>query len=326
MLKIRTTSMSRAGALAALPALALLASGPAGSQELQRIRVAGPANDGFRALYYGVRSGIFRRYGLDVQPLIVNSGAAGTAALVGGSAEVAYTNIVTVIQGHRRGIAMRIIAPATLYSTERPSSTGTLVLTNSAVKSGRDLNGKILGTLALGDLNAVATLAWIDQTGGDSKSVRLIEVPSSAVVAFLEENRADAVTAIEPGLSQALATGKVRAVTRPLDAIAKRFQAGAYVVMAGEADKIPDAMSRFARALHESQLYTNSHFAETVDLVASYSGVAPDVIARSTRMIDPEFVDPRNIQPVIDLLAKYGQLEKAFPAEDIIATAAMKAR
>lgn len=304
----------------------LVASDMGRAQELPRIRVAGPANDGFRALYYGVRSGIFRRYGLDVQPIIVNSGAAGTAALVGGSAEVSYTNIVTVIQAHRRGIAMRIIAPATLYSSERPSSSATLVLNNSPIKTGRDLTGKVLGTLALADLNAVATLAWIDQTGGDSKAVRLIEVPSSAAVAFLEEGRADAVTAIEPGVSLALATGKVRLLTRPFDSIAKRFQAGAYAVIATEADKNPDAMSRFARALHEAQLYTNSHLPETVDLVASYSGVAPDVIARSTRMIDPEYVEARNIQPVIDVLAKYGQLDKPFPAEDIISSAAMKPR
>ncbi len=259
-----------------------------------------------------------------MQPTIVGSGAAGTAALVGGSAEVAYTNVVTVIQGHRRGIPMRILAPATLYVSERSSSSAMLVLKDSPVKTGRDLKGKTHGTLALADINAVATQAWIDTTGGDSKTVRLIEVPGSAVVAFLEEGRADAVTAIEPGVSQAVATGKVRVVARPFDAIGKRFEAGAYAVMDAQIERNGDALTRFARGLHEAQAYTNTHLAETVDLVASYSGVAPEVIARSARMIDPEYVEARNLQPVIDVLAKYGQLDRTFPADEIISSAALK--
>jgi NitT/TauT family transport system substrate-binding protein len=312
--------------LAALPALAVLGPRCVAAQEFAVVRVVGPANDGFRPVYYGVRSGIFRRAGVDVQPTIVGSGAAGTAALVGGSADVAYTNVVTVIQGHRRGVPMRILAPATLYVSERSSSSATLVLKNSPIKTGRDLNGKVLGTLALSDINAVATQAWIDATGGNSKSVRLIEVPGAAVVAFLEDGRADAVTAIEPGVSQAVASGKVRIVTRPFDAIAPRFESGAYAVMDAQIERNADALSRFARGLHEAQAYTNTHLAETVDLVASYSGVAPEVIARSVRMIDPEFVEARNLQPVIDVLARYGQLDKAFPAEEIISSAALRPR
>ncbi len=168
---------TRRAVLAALSALSAVRPRAGASQDLPVVRVVGPANDGFRPVYYGVRSGIFRRAGVDVQPTIVGSGAAGTAALVGGSAEVSYTNIVTVIQAHRRGVPMRIIAPATLYVSDRSSSSATLVLKDSPIKTGRDLNGKVLGTLALADINAVATQAWIDETGGDSKSVRMIEVP-----------------------------------------------------------------------------------------------------------------------------------------------------
>jgi NitT/TauT family transport system substrate-binding protein len=320
----RPVRATRRAALAALPALVLGARAAARAQTPASIRVVGPPNDGFRAAFYGVRAGIFRRYGLDVQTIVLNNGAAAAAALIGGSAEVAYTNIVTVIQAYRRGIPIRVLSPATLFSSDRPSSSGMLVLKDSPVKSGRDLTGKVLGTLALGDLNAVASLAWVDQTGGDSKAVKLIEVPPSAAVAFLEDARADAVTTIEPGVSQALASGKVRLLTRPFDAIAKRFQGGAYAVLTPETDKNPDAMTRFARGLREAQLYTNSHLAETVDLVASYSGASPNVIARSVRMIDPEFVDTRDIQPVIDVLAKYGQLDRAFPAEEIVSSAALR--
>lgn len=316
---------TRRAVLAALPGAIFLARGPAAAQTPVRIRVAGPANDGFRALYYGVQAGVFRRYGLDVEPVIVTSGAAAVAALVGGSAEIAYTNIITVVQAYRRGIPMRIVAPATLYTSDTPSSSAVLARVDAPIKSGRDLDGKILGTIALADFNAIATLAWVDRTGGDSKTVKLLEIPGSAMLAALEDRRIDAAVANEPIVSQAVASGKVRIVTRPFDSIAKRFESGAYVGL-GPDSRNADAFARFARAMHESQLYTNAHLAETVGLVASYSGVAPDVIAHSIRMIDPEYVDPKLIQPVIDVLAKYGQLDKPFPAQEIISSVALKPR
>jgi len=43
-------------------------------------------------------------------------------------------------------------------------------------------------------------------------------------------------------------------------------------------------------------------------MVAAYSGVAPEVIAKMSRFVDPEYVEPQNLQPVIDLLAKYGTI------------------
>src|SRR5579875_3703679 len=149
----------------------LLTASTANGQTLKVIRVVGPPNDGYKAVYYGVRAGIFRKYGLDVQPSIVAPGA------------------------------MLFVAH---------SPTMTLVLRDSPIRTGRDMNGKTLGSSSLRDINSAATLAWIDKTGGDSKTVRVVEVPASAGAAFLEEHRVDAVTLNEPAVSQALATGKVR--------------------------------------------------------------------------------------------------------------------
>ena len=84
-------------------------------------------------------------------------------------------------------------------------------------------------------------------------------------------------------------------------------------------------MVRFGKAMHDSIVYTNNHLPETVDLVASFSGIEPALVAKSIRAIDPEYVDPRNIQPMIDTAVKYGLIDRAFSADDIIATTASRA-
>ncbi len=293
-----------------------------GQSALTVIRAVGPPNDGYKAVYYAQKSGIFKKYGLDVQTSIVASGAAAAAALSGGAADVAYTNILTLVQAHTHNVPMTFVAPGNLQVTGK-SQTDILVLSDSPIKSGKDLLGKTLGSASLRDINAAASLAWIDKTGGDSKTLKVVEVPASAGAAFLEEHRADAVTLNEPAVSLAVATGKIRILAAPYDAVGTGMTAG-FAAMEPYVAANRDAMDRFAKAMHESSVYTNAHPADTVDIVAAYSGVAPDVVAKSVRFNDAEYLEPRYLQPMIDLCARYQLIDKDFPAAEVIASVAVK--
>lgn len=301
-----------------------LLGGRAVAQERRVLRAAGPPNDGFKAMYYGQRSGIFAKYGLDVQITSVNNGAAAAAALIGGAVDVVMTNILALIQAHRRGVPMTLLAANSLDTAEKPNMY-LLVRKDAPIHSGRDLNGKTVALPGLSDIGGFGTKAWIDRSGGDSRTVRFLEVGTAALVAALLQGRADAATITEPFASQGLATGGLRIVTAPLDAIAPRFEAGAYAVMEPFVAQNLDAMHQLALGLHEAVVYCNSHLAETADLVASYSGATLEVIAKMNRFIDPEYVDVRLIQPVIDAAAKYGAVDQAFPASELISAAALRA-
>jgi ABC-type nitrate/sulfonate/bicarbonate transport system substrate-binding protein len=89
------TQFSRAAVLAA--AAAALLPLRVGAQALDRLRIVGPPNDGYKAVYYGVESGLFRRYGVTVEPSIVASGAAAAAAVIGDSADLCRTHTLTLI-------------------------------------------------------------------------------------------------------------------------------------------------------------------------------------------------------------------------------------
>jgi NitT/TauT family transport system substrate-binding protein len=287
------------------------------------IRVAGPPNEGYKDVYYAVQAGLFAKLGLDVQPRIVNGGAVALAGLAGGSYDVAYTNLVPVLQAHQHGLAFQIVAPSTMFMSDRVQN-AMLVAKGSPLRTAHDLNGKTIGTQSLQDLNSVAMRAWIDKNGGDSSTVHVLEVPSAAAVAALTSHRIDAMALSEPLLGEALETGKVRIFAKPQSAIADQFQAQAFVSMSDFVTQHPDVMARFARAMHESAIYNNAHMADTVGLVSSFTAIPPDVVAHSVRAIDGEYVAPRYIQPLIDAAAKYGMIPKAFPAEDIISPAALK--
>ncbi len=316
--------MNRKALIAGIGASTVALRRGAIAQNMPVLRVIGPPIDAMKSVYYGVKAGIFKKYGLDVQPSILANGAAATAALVGGAAEVSFSNSLTLFQAHARGIPIRFIAPSILLTSDH-ATTQTVVKSSSAIKSGRDLVGKTIGSSSVKDMNAVATFAWIDMTGGDAKNVKMIEVPATSAAAMLEEGRVDAVTLNEPAVGAALASGKARTIAKPYDAIAKRLQAGGFAAMDAYVEKNTDMMKRFVRALHEAQVYTNAHPADTAPIVAAFSGIPADVVAHSVRMIDPEYLEVRNLQPLIEAMVKYGALEAPFNAADVISPIALKA-
>lgn len=311
----------------AMTCLLLLSAGvrPSVGQQFTTIRVSGPPLDAFKAAYYANTSGIFRKYGLTVDITIASSGNAAMAALSGGSVDIAFTNLLPVMQAYLRGIHFVVVAPAGWYLSEKPQ-VALVVKIDSPLRTGHDLNGKTIASSAVKDLNAVTTMAWMDQNGGDSRTLRVIELPSSAIFAALQEGRIDAAPLATPFMDQALASGTMRVLAKPYDTIGKRFEIAGYVGTADFVDRNADTMGRFAQAMHESILYTNVHMAETAALVASYSGVEASTVAKAVRATDPEYVEARYIQPIIDIASKYGLLERRFEAEEIISSVAVKPR
>jgi NitT/TauT family transport system substrate-binding protein len=293
------------------------------AQELPTIRVGTLLVDTSKTVYYGIRSGLFHSHGINVIAVIEPSGSAGLSAVVGGSLDVMLASLPPIFQGYLRGVPFQVVAPAQEYVTEAPNAL-LLVQKSSSINTARDLNGKRLGVLALSDLNSAAARAWVDQNGGDSNSISMAEVPNSAMLSALDTGRVDAIVVLNPFGDAALATGRARILGKPFDAIAKHFEAGAWASTSDNVAKNFDAMRRFARAMHEATVYANKHHRETVDLVASYTGIDRDVILHSTRSIDPEYFDIPNMQPLMDACVKYKLIDKPFPIRDLISPVALQ--
>jgi NitT/TauT family transport system substrate-binding protein len=164
--------------------------------------------------------------------------------------------------------------------------------------------------------------AWIDQHGGDSQSVRVIEVPYPALIAAVDEGRIAMATMIQPILSAALASGKVRMFAKTYDAIAPRFYITTWMTRTSFASDSPEVCRRFAAAVREANAYANAHRPETAALLAPFSGMQLDTILHGGRdTFAATAIDAAEIQPVVDAAVKYKVLTTRFDAKDMIAPA-----
>jgi NitT/TauT family transport system substrate-binding protein len=288
---------------------------PASSQSaLIPVHLGVTPNDDMVSVVYAQKTGMFEKAGLDVTIEKASSGAAIAAAVVAGSYDIGKTSITPMFDAHERGLPFVLIAPAAIYEAKSPY--GGLV-SAIALRTGKDLDGKIIGSNSGNDIGTLGIKAWMAKTGGDPAGLKHVEIPLSAVPAAIEQHRIDGGEMVYPPLFAALEGGKLH-LTPTLSAIAPAFLFSVWFTTKDYSARHPDVVKTFARVVATAAAYTNSHPAETVKLLADFTGVSADDIARMPRVRNGSSLTPELIQPVIDAAVKYGTTKATFPAADLI--------
>jgi NitT/TauT family transport system substrate-binding protein len=307
----RRALVSSAAALAVLPGL------PLGAQEMHHIRTGGVPEESVIAALWAKQSGIFRHYGLDVDIESQRSGSVVAAAVAGGSYQIGKSSMIALIVAHSKNIPFVLIAPAGMYIAAHPHI-DMLVRADSPYQKASDLNGKVVAVSSLNDLYTVSTKAWVDDHGGDSSTLKLVEIPNDSVGPALATGRIDAAGVATPQLQQDRDAGGVRSIGHPYDAIAPVFTFGAWFTTRDYLAKNRDICTGFARAIRDASEYVNAHQQQTIDPLAKFTGIDIQTIARMPRARMGTSMDPKLFQPTIDACARYKLIPASFKAEEFI--------
>lgn len=303
---------------AALAAVVLaLSSASMAQSNLTTIRFVAAPSDDLVPFWYAQSTGMFRAAGLNVETSSVSTGAVVTQAVIGGAADIGRTSPQVLIAAHIRGIPLVVVAPGAIHRQNAQGNAAIIVAANSPLKSALDLQGKTVSCTAIGDVGYLGLRALIDAQGGDSSTVKWIEIPIPAVAAAIEAGRIDAGLSTEPFMTRDTTAGKVRVLVDMLNGYPGTIMQGAYFAMRSFADGNADAVERFARVLRQASVYTNAHVAETLPLLVANTGLDPETAAKMHRTTMALTLDPAEFQPLIDVAAKYKQIPQRFDARDI---------
>jgi NitT/TauT family transport system substrate-binding protein len=268
-------------------------------------------------VYYGIKSGIFGRAGLDLELVGTSSGSAAVTAMIAGTYQLAKTSLLSVFSAHLRAIPITIVAPEFTYNARSPFAL-LQVASDSSLHSAGDLSGKTIGVPALGDLNTLATRAWVDKGGGDWKSLKFVEMPNAVMEAALQQKRIDAAMMQPPQLDASIAAGTTRTIGDGYGAIAPGFLVGAFVARADWVAQHADVARKFARGVAEAGAYVNAHETETLPLVAELTKIPAAQTAKMHRSFNATGpLDPNTVQVLIDATVKYDLLPRTFSAREI---------
>jgi NitT/TauT family transport system substrate-binding protein len=312
-------NISRTEALGCLVGSTIAAAIPdqALSQTLTPLRVGGGIDDGLTPLLYAMRAGLFKKAGLDIQLTSSQSGTALAAAVAGGGIDIAKSSLMSLISAYSRGVRFKLVAGAAQYLTSAPTDL-LCVMKNSPLKTLADASGKIVAVTTLKGNDMMGTCALIDKSGGDSASLKFVEMPFPAMFPALEGGRADIASISVPTLANVLASGKVRTFGDPYSGIASRILTAGWFASADYVRQNMSIVQRFGSVMHDANAYCNAHHAETVPILAAYSHIDPQIIATMNRLTNAPDIDVQDIQPLIDTAAKYKYIDAAFAAKELL--------
>jgi NitT/TauT family transport system substrate-binding protein len=297
----RARLIAATGALALAPRLVRAQAAP--------IRLGAANNEPNAYAFFAKDAGFFDKVGLPVDISIMQNGAAIGAAIAGGSLDIGMSSPFVFMNARRHGLPYTVIAPGALYESTDPNG-ALVVLPNSPVRAAKDLDGATIGGITVGAMDELAIRSWIDQNGGDAKTVKVIEVPSSSMVAAMEQGRLGAALLPEPQLTAA--GNRVRQIGRGYDAIAKTLMISVWFTTYAWAEKHADEQRKFADAMSQTAVWAAANRVAAAKILEKWTKIqVPEIHTISARRYDPAL-----IQPICDAALKYKMIDSPMNAKD----------
>jgi ABC-type nitrate/sulfonate/bicarbonate transport system substrate-binding protein len=266
--------------------------------------------------YYAKENGFFEKAGLDVDIIPSASTGAIASAVVSGTYDIAYSTVSTLATAHARGLPFTIIAPAGVINGSKAIG-GIVVGMNSTIATPKDLNGKTFGTSGLNTLAEYLPRAWVDKNGGDSTTMKFVEIPFPQIADAIAAGRIDAGYLVEPFIILAKRHGTARFLATGDDAIAPVYLASAWYTTATWAKEHPEIVGRFVAAMADAGRWANANPAKVIPIIANHLKADPAITAAAPRTEFTDRLVAAQIQPWIDVTAKYAKFP-SFPSTELV--------
>src|SRR6266576_3507483 len=147
-------------------------------RSLQAAEYLRAASGGFTTAIHAVlwaayEEKIFKKYGLDVEYLALNSGRLGMQMLLSDDVQTLFSTGVTVVTTNLQKADLAIIAGGLNFFP-------TKLIVRPEVKRAADLKGKVLAVGGFGAANHMALLVALEKLGVNPKDVTVIQVGGAA--------------------------------------------------------------------------------------------------------------------------------------------------
>lgn len=291
---------------------------PSQAQSTAAIRLGTVGVEEAAVVYYAQEKGFFKQAGLDVTSSTFANGGSVSQALLGGALDIGVTNSGSLSSAHARGLPMVLIQCGALYTQASPIAY-LVVGPSTGIKSVKDLGGKTIAVSTLRDMIQASTMSCIDANGGDSKTVSFVELPPAAQSAAIAQGRVHGGVLVEPIYTQ----NKANLVTlgRVYEAVNKKqpFQTLGVVGNKNWVDNNGALARRISFAIRAAARWANRNHAECNPLLAQYTKISESVIAAYPRIAFAESNSSTLVQPVVDMLNRFGFLPQGFDAASVFA-------
>jgi ABC-type nitrate/sulfonate/bicarbonate transport system substrate-binding protein len=261
-------------------------------------------------LYLGIKKGFFKEQNLTVNPKLAEGGAAITPAVLSGDFQIGFSNNISLLIASSKGLPVQVISQGVLAGTDKSKAwADLLVLKDSGIRSGKDLEGKTIAVNTLKNICEVTIKASLEKQGVDVNTLKFIEVPFPDMNAALDAKRVDGACVVEPFVSQGKA-GKARGIDPFYVNTAPDLSVATYFTSKQYAAQNKDVVDRFVKGINKSLDYAQSHPDETRAVLTEYTPIPPEAAKAIKLPVWRSELNQDTIKLLSTLSKKYGLIEK----------------
>lgn len=274
--------------------------------------------------------GFFKKRGLNAELVRFESGPDMGTALLGGSIQIGMIGTPGLINAAVAG--RPLVAIVDNGSNVGGSKgyeyyTGLVVLDNSPIKDIGDLKGKKIAVNVLKANSEAQTvmqlLRWNkehpDRKLDLTKDIQFITLPFGSMLVAMEQNRVDAVSIIEPFMTQLTEKHKVRVIA-PVSYAMPNWPVSFGIVRLDYGEKNVDVLEKYRDAWFEAVDWIQSNQVEARSFIPKYTGVPADI---AKQIVLPNWskdikTTERATQKVMDGMLDGGMIQQKAVLDKII--------
>jgi NitT/TauT family transport system substrate-binding protein len=247
----------------------------------------------------------FKDSGLGITQKSVNSGAVAIPLLLNGQLQFSEADSVGALTAISKGVPIVIVGAVTSGgATPQTDNTGVLVKAHGPVNSAAGLSGKTVAVNAIGGSAELSAESAIDKLGGNSQSVKFVEIPPASMVAAVQNGTvAAAVTSAVDGQAAGL-----RVLFSPLAAGMPSAPLIVWITSRAYATSHQAIVSEFAKATAQADTYLAAHpdVVRQITVDTSTTKVSP-ALAKELVLAQflPATVQKTALQMVVNVMEKY---------------------
>lgn len=266
---------------------------------------------------YAQDLGLYKKYGLDVEVTVFQTGPAMVQAVLAGDFVGGSFGPIPMLNLASKGVPMYSLAMDGYQSREHPAGAIMIRPDETRIQSFADLAGKTVGQLGLGTLTYMTLFAATEKYGMKRNAFREVFVPFPQMGQLLASKQVDAVYAWPPYIRLIEKAGQGRVLTDDTPWV-PYLVASTLGLSRKWADQNPEQAKLLVKAHIEAGRWVNDHPAEARRIAARWMNL-PDDVAGDMRML----YWPRNgyvlLPSIWDqyfMMVKTGQIK---PVEDAAA-------
>jgi NitT/TauT family transport system substrate-binding protein len=222
-------------------------------------------------LQVALKEGFFKQAGLNVTVKSVTQSTAAIPDLLHGSINViAGGNYVSFFEADANGtFPVQILAPAIDCTAD---TYGVVAMPSEGITKPADLAGKTIAVNLTQNIQTLTTSAVLSADGVSASSLHYVQVPFPDMVAALQAGRVNAISAVEPFLSAALAAG-AKLVTSTCTGPMAGFPLSGYETTQSWVQQHAAAARAFQQALEKGNAYADAHPSVVRSLLPAYTSI-----------------------------------------------------